>query len=397
MQKKLVVVCLVNFLIATLMGLALRYNAIEPIGINYRFLTHGHSHVAMLGWVYLMLFTLIVHYFIPDKKPIYNRLFWITEFAVIGMMVSFPLQGYAAVSITFSTLHILCSYYFVYLIWKHHKTKSKATGLLLRASLFFMVLSTLGVWCLGPAVSMLGQASAFYQIAIQFFLHFQFNGWFIIAALAVFFHILKIRHSKQFRLFFRLLIASTVFTLAMPINWYAPHAILTWINGIAVVLQIMALAVFLKLIKPKLPEVLDNHSKLIVYVYSFAIFCFVLKIGLQLLSLFPEVSAIAYQYRNLVIGFIHLTMLGVISGFLLSFVFQSKLVTINRSLYLSTFIFIIGFVFTEGLLTIQGALFYLGHGLMANYYLYLFIASLLLPLGIIGFIINSLKSRTYGA
>src|SRR5690606_24662500 len=120
--KKLVLVCLLNFFIAAVMGLLLRYAFVQPIEVNYRYLTHAHSHAAMLGWVYLMLFTLIVHYFIPIKKPIYNRLFWITELAVIGMLVSFPFQGYAAVSISFSTLHIFCSYYFAYLIFKHHKT-----------------------------------------------------------------------------------------------------------------------------------------------------------------------------------------------------------------------------------------------------------------------------------
>jgi hypothetical protein len=164
MPKKLVVICLINFLIAALLGLILRYSSINPIDLNYRFLTHAHSHIAMLGWVYLMLFTLIVHYFIPDKKPVYNRLFWVTEFAVIGMMLSFPFQGYAAVSISFSTLHIFCSYYFVYLIWKHHQINNLPSQYLLKASLLFMLLSTVGVWCLGPAVSIIGKASAFYQI-----------------------------------------------------------------------------------------------------------------------------------------------------------------------------------------------------------------------------------------
>ena len=115
MTKKLVAVCLFNFLIAALMGLALRFSFLESIGINYRFLTHAHSHVAMLGWVYLMLFTLFVHYFILNKTKVFYRLFWLTEFSVLGMMLSFPIQGYAAVSITFSTLHILSSYYFAYL------------------------------------------------------------------------------------------------------------------------------------------------------------------------------------------------------------------------------------------------------------------------------------------
>ncbi len=99
------------------MGLALRFSFIESIGLNYRFLTHAHSHVAMLGWVYLMLFTLFVHYFIPEKPKIFNRLFWITEFAVVGMMISFPFQGYASYfHIIFYTAYflqlLLCLSYF---------------------------------------------------------------------------------------------------------------------------------------------------------------------------------------------------------------------------------------------------------------------------------------------
>jgi len=218
MSKKLVLTCLINFFVAALMGLALRYTYISPISINYRFLTHAHSHVAMLGWVYLMLYTLYFHYFVPNKKPVYISLFWITQVSVIGMMISFPIQGYAAISITFSTLHIFCSYYFFRLIWKNLKTDSKVSKLLLKTSLLFMLTSTIGVWCLGPAVGLLGQASAFYQIAIQFFLHFQFNGWFLVAVLAILFHKLQIKDSKEFRLFFKLLIASILFTFALPVN-----------------------------------------------------------------------------------------------------------------------------------------------------------------------------------
>src|SRR5690606_25790463 len=202
---------------------------------------HAHSHVAMLGWVYLMLYTLIVHYFIPDKKPIYNRLFWVTEFAVVGMLLSFPFQGYAAVSISFSTLHIFCSYYFAYLIFKHHKTNNKVTGYLLKTALIFMLVSTIGVWCLGPAVGLLGQASAFYQIAIQFFLHFQFNGWFLIAVIAVLFHKLQIHDSKAFRSFFKFIIIAPLLTFAMHINWFAPHQALLWINVIGIICQLLTL------------------------------------------------------------------------------------------------------------------------------------------------------------
>jgi hypothetical protein len=393
MPKKLVIICLINFLIAALLGLILRYSFINSIDLNYRFLTHAHSHIAMLGWVYLMLFTLIVHYFIPDKKPVYNRLFWITEFAVIGMMLSFPFQGYAAVSISFSTLHIFCSYYFVYLIWKHHQINNLPSQYLLKASLLFMLLSTIGIWCLGPAVSILGKASAFYHVAIQFFLHFQFNGWFLIAVIAVFFHIIQLKDSKQFRLFFNLLIVSTILTLALPVNWYAPHNFLYWINGLGVLIQVFVIILFLKLIRPYQNSILKHNSKLIFYMFSFTIFCFVLKSVIQLVSLIPEVSQTAYQHRNFVIGFIHLTMLGVISGFLFSFILQSRLVINNNLLRLGIYAFLLGFILTEIILIIQGAMFYLKSGFMPNYYLLLFIFSLLIPFGIFLLITNILKPK----
>src|SRR6478609_2620755 len=203
MRKSWILVCFFNFFIASLMGLLLRLMYVAPIeGVNFQFLMHGHSHVAMLGWVYLMLYCLIIHFFVPkeiQQKAVYNRLFWVTQIAVIGMMIDFPAQGYAFASILFSTLHIFCSYYFVHLIWKDAKPSAAPEKRMLRTALAFMLLSTLGVWCLGPAVGLMGKASAFYQIAIQFFLHFQFNGWFLFAVLALFFkQIIK----PQFRSFF---------------------------------------------------------------------------------------------------------------------------------------------------------------------------------------------------
>ena len=393
MPKKLVLVCLLNFFIAAILGLLLRYVFVQPVTFNYRYLTHAHSHVAMLGWVYLMLFVFIVHYFVPIKKPIYNRLFWVTQCAVVGMLFSFPFQGYAAVSITFSTLHIFCSYFFAYLIFKHHKTDNKVTNSLLKMALVFMLLSTIGVWCLGPAVSMLGQASAFYQIAIQFFLHFQFNGWFLLAVIAVFLHKLQLQDFKTFRLFFKFLIISIVLTFAMPINWFTAHPVLLWINGIGVICQLLALYYFIILIKPSLKIMIKTQARVTKFMYGFALVCFVLKIILQSASLIPEVSNLAYQHRNFVIGFIHLTMLGVISGFLFAFLLQNSLIKHSKPLTLGMHSFIIGFVLTELILLIQGGFFYFGIGLLPHYYLILFVCSILLPLGIVCFILNILNTK----
>src|SRR6187402_333568 len=92
-KRNWIICCFLNFIMASIMGLLMRFTYLFSLkSINYIYLLHAHSHVAMLGWVYMMIYVLIVHFYIPkDKsnKPIYHQLFWITEFTVLGMMISF--------------------------------------------------------------------------------------------------------------------------------------------------------------------------------------------------------------------------------------------------------------------------------------------------------------------
>lgn len=378
------------------MGLMLRYFYVNPIAINYRFLTHAHSHVAMLGWAYLVLYCFFVHYFVPEQKSVYSKLFWLTQIAVIGMMISFPIQGYAAISISFSTLHIFCSYYFVYRIWNDLQIKNSLVKQLVKASLLFMVISTIGVWCLGPAVGLLGQASAFYQIAIQFFLNFQFNGWFLLAVLAIACHQLKIQPTENAKVFFKYLVLATILTFALPIQWFASHPLLYWVNGLGILLQLVSLYYFIKIIKHKFQTFKTETSMLVIRMYQFSLGCFIIKTSLQTLSIIPQFSSELFEHHNFIIGFIHLTMLGVISGFLFAFLLQSKTILPSRFISVSLSLFLLGFILTEAILFIQGAFYFLGIGLLPNYYSILFVVSILLPVSITLILISYLKQKSYG-
>lgn len=395
MTKKLVIVCLFNFLMAALLGLLLRLANIYPLNLNYKFFTHAHSHVAMLGWAYLMFYLLFVHYFVLEKKTIYIRLFWITQVAIWGMMLSFPFQGYAVVSITFSTLHILCSYVFISLIWRHLKTENRVSELLIKTALFFMAFSTLGVWFLGPAVGLYGNTSDFYQIAIQFFLHFQFNGWFLFAVIGLFFHILGIKDSRQFQSFYWMLLLATIFTFALPMNWYFTHGTLYWLNAFGIIFQFIALVFFLKTIKPTLGSMLVKASKLEMYLYSVSILCLSVKTVLQLTLLFPDFSQTIYQHRYFVIGFIHLLMLGIVTGFLFAFLMRNLFTTPSTSLSFGVFSFLLGFSLTELLLLVQGYLYFTEKSIITNYNLFLFIASIFLPIGIAFLLFNLIHNRKH--
>jgi hypothetical protein len=400
MRKSWILVCFVNFFIASLMGLLLRWMYVAPIeGFNFQFLMHGHSHVAMLGWVYLMLYCLIFHFFVPkeaQQKSIYNRLFWVTELAVVGMMIDFPAQGYAFLSILFSTLHIFCSYYFCYLIWKDAKPVTFPEKRMLRTSLFFMVFSTLGVWCLGPAVGLMGKASAFYQIAIQFFLHFQFNGWFLFAVLALFFKQSKFDiDEKKFHDFYNLFVIGTILTLALPVSWSLSNPIFYWINAVGVLIQLFSAMLFIQLIRPQFQAFFNPLSPLEKTVYRFALLSLALKIIIQLVVLVPELTQVSHQIRNFVIGYIHLTMLGIINGFLFGFAFQNGFTDSKNAIQKwGTILFLLGFVATELLLFLQGIWLFLNNGAFSNYYLNLFLSSVFLPAGLLMLTIGIFKLKS---
>ena len=105
------------FVIVVCLGIFLRSAAVVdyPFGFTYRYIVHAHSHLAILGFVYTLLLALLIRTFVPFTAEIekkYKRLFYITQFSVLGMLFSFPFQGYGAVSISFSSVFIICSYYF---------------------------------------------------------------------------------------------------------------------------------------------------------------------------------------------------------------------------------------------------------------------------------------------
>lgn len=136
-------VSLFNFAVAALMGFLLRYASVFPVDkLNLQFLLHGHSHGAMLGWAYMALYALIYADFIVKterSKNWFNLLFWLSEVSVLGMLVFFPIEGYALFSIIFSALHLLCSYVFVYFVWRFRKPEL-INKKLLYSALGFMVL-----------------------------------------------------------------------------------------------------------------------------------------------------------------------------------------------------------------------------------------------------------------
>lgn len=110
--KKHTLIALGYFLLAALLGVFLRFFFVTSIPANFRYVVHAHSHIALLGWVYLGLSALIYKMYFSEAKKgkTYKRIFWFTQITLLGMLFTFPFTGYAALSITFSTLFLFARF-----------------------------------------------------------------------------------------------------------------------------------------------------------------------------------------------------------------------------------------------------------------------------------------------
>jgi hypothetical protein len=400
LNKRWILFSLFNFFVAALMGLVLRGAFVWEISwLDYRNMMHGHSHVAMLGWVYLALYVLIGYRFIPSEKwqkPVYTRLFWFTQLTVVGMMINFPIQGYGAVSITFSTLHILASYLFIYLVWKDHVSRHPESSLMIKTALVLMAISTIGVWSLGPLAITGGRSSTLYQLAIQFYLHFQFHGWFSFAILALLLDVL-VGGSKidnvTFKKFYTLLLASVVLTYGLVLTWGVGGSIPLIINGLGLLLQLAAMVVYLRLIKDADPKFFQNLSPSARAFYRFGLISWIAKVSIQTIVLLPAAAAVSLVLRPFMIGFIHLILLGFVSGLLFALIFSAnKPVATDLWMHWGRHAFVAGFVLTELLLFAQGMFYWFQWGQLPVYYELIFAASVLLPLAIVLIGISMIRS-----
>ena len=355
-----------------------------PDWIDYKNIRHGHSHIALLGWLYAGLYIFIVYLF-ELKGVIYSRLFWLNQFSVLGMLIFFPLFGYAGISIFFVSLFIFLTYAFIYLVFKDLPRKSSGfSHFLLKTSLFFLFISSLGTWALGLISVFSMRGTALYYAAIQFYLHFQFNGWLVFGVLALFFKILSRRNIKYSKLdaqlFFRLLFVSTLLTYALAISWSTPIDYIFWINGLGVLIQLASLIYLFKIIKEIVPKLKSIWSRDMMILLSISLLSFCIKVIIQTLVVIPYFATVSYTIRNFVIGFIHLLMLGCLSSFIIAM--SHQFFERNKKFSIGIKIFVFAVVISELILFLQGLLIWLELGFMQYYYASIFLVSIFIPLGL---------------
>ena len=382
-------VSFIFLVIAAVLGVFLRYLLVSPVeGLNFKHFLHSHSHVAFLGWVFNALFAGIIFAFIPWKANSYRLLFWLLQIAVAGMLVMFPIQGYAAASITFSTLHIILSWWFAIKFYRDTRhVKNQLSLSFVRWSLLFMVISAAGPFALGAIMAQGLSDTPLYNLSIYFYLHFQYNGWFSFAIFGLFFRFLETNgvafSGRQSRFFLILMLVASIPGYALSALWLQPEIWVYILGIIAGTAQVLALVYLFLIIQGSKEALKSLVKKPVRHLLLFSFSAFLLKVILQFGSGFPALADLAYRARNLTIGYLHIVFLGFVTLFLISWFMQHNLLNTGAKGWSGIKLFLAGFIVSELIIFLQPLLILGGVGPLPFGEEILFAVSLLMPAGII--------------
>ena len=354
-----------NLLIVASIGVVLRYKiAFSLPMIDHKFLLYGHSHFAFNGWVSLALFTGIVACLRNQDEipsPSYQGLFWMSQIASFGMLFTFPFMGYQLPSILFSTLAIVFSYLFTGYAWRDFLRKRIPSMISrwFKAGLAFFCLSSLGAFYLAWLMSSRSLTQDLYIGSVYFFLHFQYNGWFLFAIFGLFFYQMDIQTIKiqgnSGRFLFQLLFYTCLPAFLLSALWMKLPNWLYWLATIAGWLQALALFLLWRLILPVWKQLKENLHPVTWRLWQLSFLALNIKFILQLLSTIPTLSHFAFGFRSLVIGYLHLVMLGFVSLFLIGYLVQQNFLSArSRTAITGIIIFVTGVIINEVLLMAQG-------------------------------------------
>lgn len=388
------------FLVAAVFGCLLRYFWLGEVSwLSYRHVLHAHSHVALLGWAFTLVSGALLFTLLPPalvRAGSYRWVLGLNVVAAVGMSIAFAAQGYGLFSIAFSAVHLIGAYLFSYrFLLDLRKIPDSAARTLARWSIYWMIVSTLGLWAIAPVTAMLGKLHPLYYASIQLFLHFQFNGWLTFGALALLLNWLRERgHTVSIptTLFLGLQL-SLLLTYALSVSWSTPLTVVFVLNSVGVLLQLAVFALLGKRILAAIRRVnlANNHLH---WLLAVGLGSLVAKIFIQSAVAIPALAEVALTIRNFVIGFIHLTALGSISLTVIALLMEEGILPASRRALTGYALLVTAFLFTELLLFGQGLLLWLGLGYLTFYYEALFGSSLLFPIGLACVIAAFIPQRT---
>lgn len=294
------------------------------------------------------------------------------------MLASFSWQGYKLVSISFSTLFVLVTFRFTYLVFHGNLLKkclNEPAYILLRGSLFLLCLSALGPFTLGPLAALGLKNTPYYQDAIYFYLHFQMNGFMLLAVLGLLAAALPLKPlGRPSRIWVYLFAFSAIPLYFIFTLWSKPG------NGLLIVACIGAGLNFVCWLA--LCFNFKSNWRYLHFLEKAALIGLTLKCFFQLLVCIPAIGDWTFLNRNLIIGYIHLLTLGIIMPLLIGQFVRKRMISSCKSISTVNTLYVILAVTYLGLLFVQPLLALFSITIPSYQFLLFLLCFSFLPVGV---------------
>ena len=315
-----------NLFIVSLLGVIMRYKiAFYFPFLEQKHLQEAHSHFAFYGWItnaiYLFIYKILKQTISKKKLISFHSAIIINLFASYGMLFSFLYGGYYWLSIVFSTVALFCSFYFLFIFYKNYKSLETLSRIWFLGGLLFAVFSSLGVFNLSFMKITHHISQDLYLASTYFYLHFQYNGFFIFSCIGLLINTLENigakLNSSEIYLTFWLLFFSCFLGFGLSVLWLELPIWLYSMIVLSSLVQIFANVIILFWVRKNWMLILEKFTPLERFILIFVGVAFLAKVLLQLASTISAISQFAFGFRNIVIAYLHLVLLMCITGFLI--------------------------------------------------------------------------------
>ena len=352
-----------NFLIVAVLGVLMRYKIAYSLPIvDQKHVQEAHSHFAFYGWITQIIYVLIIRYLhgILSEQQLkkYHTLLIVNAIAAFVMIPSFIYNGYYWASIAASTVALLTSFAFFFFLLMDLKGKQDLVKPWFIGGLFFAVISSIGVFGLSYMMSSGNMTQNLYLASTYYYLHFQYNGFFIFTCIGLLLHSLREIGAeisgKDNKLIFWLMFIGSVIGFGLSVLWMKMPL---WIF-VAIILGTIAQTIgsvkLYLVLKKNWPKLVLNFSSLQRFVLMYVGFAFFAKIVLQLGSTIPVLSQFAFGFRNVVIAYLHLILLMCVSAFLINQILATNVFKMTKPVTTGLKLLLLGIFLNEAVLGLMG-------------------------------------------
>lgn len=355
-------IAFINLLIVAVLGVIMRYKISFYLPfIEQSNFQHAHSNFAFSGWVTQILMVLMLsflyNYLSHQPLKIYKALLIANLLCAYGMLFSFALSGYGIFSSIFSTSSILVSWLFAAMFWIDlNKIKDKIVSKQwFKAALVFNIISSFGAFVIAYMMANQIQHPNWFLASTYYFLHFQYNGWFFFACMGLLSEQLNssISYSLQKKVFW-LFALSCIPAYFLSALWLPIPALIYVLVVLSAIAELLGWILILKAIILNKSKSHQNLSSQTRWLFILSATALSIKLLLQVGSTIPALSKLAFGFRPVVIGYLHLMFLGVISLFIIGYCKMKQFNFTARSGNTGIMVFVAGIILNELLLMVQG-------------------------------------------